>query len=862
MSIYQEILQWSTTRSGLTQDALRRLVTSQNITDSDIDELILLLKKEEGDNTVTINLLPLDSTHLPTSSNTGFIYPKLINIKNPENICALYEKADLQFANSGLIVVYGNNGSGKSSYSRILKKLCWSRDKSIDLKKNVFSGSNDQQKVEFIIEENGTNQSFLWNENIPSHPALNSIFVFDSDCGNIYVNNENPTEYKPTGIDVLERLIETFYRMSQKLEIDIRQYNSQKPLLIENLKTTISGIWFQSIESKTKQEVDTYIQFDESNKKRKEELEKLLSTQDPQEKIKNLTELRIRLNNYVQQFKVIEESYNEESIKTISALKTKLETISKAYVVATAELEGINTLSGFGSDHWRVLWGAAKDFSIKEKFTDNDIFPSNESLEKCVLCQQDLDESAKKRLIGFSEFVLNDISTQLNAVKEQIRLKTENINNTVIQPIENYSELNQYIVEFEKLYKGFYEKFSEIKRNLLNHLSTGVELNIVENIISKNIVDLIANVDLQIKNNTELSKNRSKLIFELNDLITKDFLFSQKVNIKQYHDEYLYKAWINQCKTKLNTTQVSKKIGDLMDNQAVRLQHQEFIGHLNNFSPDLAAKVGITKTRTSSGTTFQKCSFSNIGEGMNTILSEGEQKVVALSNFLAECTIDNRKNSIVFDDPVNSLDMDYRDLISEKIIGLSTDRQIIVLTHDLSFLRLLIDTHKNTTNTDCQVIGIEKYNGVSGIVTDEIPFLAKNVDERIDSIRRILREHDSLIITDGHGRETKLDSARKRFRMLIERSVEEILSNKTYQRFSKNIHIKKGNLSSYIITQKNDVDFLLGLFGKYSVTEHDGGTTTIPQLPSKQVIDQDITDYLAWKIDFKNRLRTFLQTYN
>jgi hypothetical protein len=33
----------------------------------------------------------------------------------------------------------------------------------------------------------------------------NSIFVFDNECGDIYINNENPTEYKPVGIDVLEK---------------------------------------------------------------------------------------------------------------------------------------------------------------------------------------------------------------------------------------------------------------------------------------------------------------------------------------------------------------------------------------------------------------------------------------------------------------------------------------------------------------------------------------------------------------------------------------------------------------------------------------------------------------------------------
>jgi wobble nucleotide-excising tRNase len=73
----------------------------------------------------------------------------------------------------------------------------------------------------------------------------------------------------------------------------------------------------------------------------------------------------------------------------------------------------------------------------------------------------------------------------------------------------------------------------------------------------------------------------------------------------------------------------------------------------------------------------------------STILSEVEQKLIALSNFLAECTIDNRLNTIIFDDPVTSLDMDYRDKISDKIVQLSQNRQMSCFTHDLSFLRCL-----------------------------------------------------------------------------------------------------------------------------------------------------------------------------
>ena len=177
-------------------------------------------------------------------------------------------------------------------------------------------------------------------------------------------------------------------------------------------------------------------------------------------------------------------------------------------------------------------------------------------------------------------------------------------------------------------------------------------------------------------------------------------------------------------------------------------------------------------------------------------------------------------------------------------------------------MRQLIDTHKAITTSDCTIIGLDNYNSISGIVTDEIPYLAKNVQERVDSIRKILRDHDSLSLTDTHGRETKLDSARKRFRMLLERSVEEVLSNKTYERFNKNIHLKKGNLSSYIVTEKTDVDFLLSLFSKYSVTEHDGGTSTIPQIPTKAEIEQDLSNYSSWRANFRDKLRIFQTTNN
>lgn len=862
MSIYQDILDWSQSRPLFIKDALRRIITNSILTPNDIDELILLLKKENGGSNITLNALPINTTHIPIINSSGIDYPKLINLKNPINISALYDKGNLQFEDDGLSIVYGNNGSGKSSYSRILKKLCWSRNSNIDLKKNLFIPSSLPQKVDFIIKTNGVNLNFQWNENDPTHPALSSIYVFDSDCSDIYINKENPTEYKPVGIDILEKLISTLNIISHKISSEILTHNTTKPILEQPLEATQTGQWYSRLESMTRNEIDKGIEFTKTNLDRKQELFNLISTQNPTQNIQNLTGLKKRIENYTLQFKTIEEQFNLLNIEAIKKLRTDYNGTKKAYDIASNELNGLNTIEGFGTNHWRVLWDSAKNFAHQNGMSNGIDFPSGNSLQKCVLCQQELDEIAKKRLESFNLFIMDDISTKLSVIQEKIKNKISHINSISIPPLENFIELNEHIENFKNQYLTFTNSVDSIKKLIFFYLENDGELDIQFLVISPNINNLIINIDKQLEQNNQLLLNKNKLEIEFNELRTKEFLFGNKVTILKYFDDYKQINWLQLCQSHLNTATVSKKIGDLMLNQAVNLQHNEFINHLNSFNKDLTSKVLLAKTRTSQGNTYQKCTLNGLTDPINSVLSEGEQKIISLSNFLAECTIDGRKNTIIFDDPVTSLDIDYRELIANKIVELSNSRQIIVLTHDLAFVRLLIDLHKLIKSADCQIIGIDKYDGISGIITDEIPYLAKNVDERIDNIRRILREHDSLLITDAHGRETKLDSARKRFRMLLERSVEEILSNKAYERFSKNINLKKGNLSGYIVTERADVDFLLNLFGKYSVTEHDGGTSTIPQLPNKQSIDQDITDYLSWKNAFKTKLKTYIQSYN
>ena len=249
MAIYQDILNWSKSRQPFIQDTLRRLIASNSLTENDIDELVQLVKKECGDTTITLSAIPLDDTHIPTTAATNGNYPKLISLSNPINIGALHNQGSLLFSKIGLTVIYGKNGSGKSSYSRILRKLCWSRNPNTTLKRNVFNPSLNAQQVDFVVEVSGSNVNLTWSENSKSHPIFNSFFVFDNDCGDIYINNENPTEYKPVGIDVLEKLLLTFTNIHKILESSTASYNTQKPILSQNLISTNVAQWYGTIEN-------------------------------------------------------------------------------------------------------------------------------------------------------------------------------------------------------------------------------------------------------------------------------------------------------------------------------------------------------------------------------------------------------------------------------------------------------------------------------------------------------------------------------------------------------------------------------------------------------------------------------------
>ncbi|MDE0119183.1 MAG: hypothetical protein OXM55_04155 [Bdellovibrionales bacterium] len=125
MSILSEILEWAKQQDDWKQDAVRRIIENGNYTSEDVKELTdIILFKYGYVEELKVPAKLIDKSKFITVEESKKHKVILKKITAPKNVNALSVDAELKFAINGLTIIYGENGVGKSGYTRILKKCC------------------------------------------------------------------------------------------------------------------------------------------------------------------------------------------------------------------------------------------------------------------------------------------------------------------------------------------------------------------------------------------------------------------------------------------------------------------------------------------------------------------------------------------------------------------------------------------------------------------------------------------------------------------------------------------------------------------------------------------------------------------
>ena len=183
--------------------------------------------------------------------------------------------------------------------------------------------------------------------------------------------------------------------------------------------------------------------------------------------------------------------------------------------------------------------------------------------------------------------------------------------------------------------------------------------------------------------------------------------------------------------------------------------------------------------------------FTNApGVVVTDVLSEGESRTLSLAAFLTELTTAATKSAIIFDDPVSSLDHVWRGRIARRLVVEAKERQVIVFTHDLLFLRLLLDECQRQS-VDCQHQYIRR-EAEAGICSTDLPWIAMNVKDRIGKLRERWQAAEKTFRTSGA--EAYERDARDIYGLLREaweQAVSEVLLNGVVERYRHSIETQR-----------------------------------------------------------------------
>jgi ABC-type multidrug transport system ATPase subunit len=735
----------------------------------------------------SINLhtgLPSLTTSKPNYVPTNKVI-ELETLSNITGVNKLAKNQTLKFSKN-ITVIYGENGTGKTGYGRILKSLGFSYDPNNTVHPNIY-GAIEAKSAVINFKSNGISQTFNWT-GANKNAELQNISVFNNSCVQISLSDRQLI-VSPIGFHLFNIVSSELIELTHLLNAKIASH-----------PTTIS--WADSLHLGTPQQIYISGLSATSTEQNLTELSSITPAQE-QELIDKQTELSQlnktllqteiqNLNSSLSELGVIISKIQNAQTNFTSANWQKLIDLNKDIVILESktktgikEIAENNGIEFYETPQFQSFIKAAEDYI---KVIDKPDYPNLQ--DTCIYCLQPLENEAKLLLESYRTLLNDKTQENLLALKQQktnlinqvLKIETNlffhqptfgiDENQKTIQPaeiIEFNTSLDALKTTFttDKIIEGSAFSFDYAK-----YIKFFTDKKTAIGIVLTQKSDLLSNLSIK---ETELKS-------KISELIDRKLLSTKVLDVKTSITNRKIVATLQSKSSSFSTNSISRKTSDARELLVEKNFNDLFQAELKLFKKsDLKIELNFGTDKGKSKIWHRLNSSYTLAD----ILSEGEQKAISLAEFLTELQLDNVKAPVIFDDPVNSLDHRIIDEVGKRLIELSKQRQVIIFTHSILLLHSLIqqselDTNKQA-NVDFQFHKVKNNFGITGIL-DEV--------EEINSFSYYIKKLQAVIDTKPSPDQDEAKLAAEGYghlRSVIEIAVEDDLLKKTIKRYKKGV---------------------------------------------------------------------------
>jgi len=710
-----------------------------------------------------------------------------------------------------ITLIFGANGSGKSSLCESLKVLA-TPGQPIRPLENVLSAGTVSPTFHFKFKSDAGPQT--WTPAAGYGARQTTVKYFDTTIAIQNVTSAvEPgrvivvTPFKLHVFEWVKALTTKFREVLQRAQLDNSTMLTQVLQAIRTDFAKFKGRPLALIEDKTVSTLATQIKLGEEFKEHKLLREKRATAAE------------------------LEKATSEEGLKLLRAEHRELESL----------LIGLNSLLTSAAELW-ALEPSNKAQTIADKQTAQGVLarmliPEGNTLDSlltllraaslmckmdaaadhaCPLCKRGLGVSEVELFKQYHTLLVGELERDITALKDDLKRARE------------------FVVAVEQIDRKAWEKCKTIPDEVLTEAKTSVELILASCDISKeptpeSIAALeslkastaIWTTQLESKRiaigtaaegRDELVRQLAKLRIELEPLEYAQAITDGLGKLREAQRRVTTAQLWN---TKLPAfTQVLKRITETAKNAHEDLVVKDFEARLNAEYRVLAEKdmaaFGVKLAR--KGVDASVTVLPQVGgNGINDVLSEGEQRLHALALFFAELET-CPQSVLVFDDPISSFDYNYIANYCARLRDYAMkfpDRQAIVLTHNWEFF-VQLQTTLNGAGLD----------GDLSVQVLENCTMVADYSEKMDDLKASIDAH---LAAPGEPSNTMKEEMAGKMRRLMESVVNTHVFNKQRHQYKqKSLQVSEFKQFTKLVPLLSaEAASLRDLYSKLSITEHD-----------------------------------------
>jgi len=783
-----DIVAWSAKLSPWRRDCLRRLAITAELSEDDLGELMSLVKSSGG---LPIAKgppapVPFEKSHFGGGTQAPIV---LKGIANVEKVNRLVPKAGLGFCPDKLTVIYGRNGSGKSGFVRILRTACRTRVENpakLRVLADVYGSETGPQSADIVIDAGGVETAIAWTPGMAAAPQLMQVAVFDSASAQLYVDGGNQIRFLPFGLALPHRLNSTCLILKERLEDERAKVVGDKvdltKIAFNPVRNTAAQAFAGSIsKSTTIDAIEKATIFSAEEQARLDEVARVLAAGAAT--AADISALANWSEALAKETETALVALSDPALDALATLKSTAVSTREAAEVAAGAMFTDEPLPGVGSETWRVLWNAARDYSVKEAYSGSDfpVVAKDDGAAACVLCQQPLEPAAADRMKRFRAYMDDALDSAATTAEKAVADAKTGLAEFKLFHAADYPERTEQVRQRDAGLADILPDFGAavVARRAVALTRLAGEDNEPVAALASLLDPLKAFTTTLNDEKDALTKaadgdERAKLAGEKAELEDRKILAAHRAKLLTQRELLVTDAAYAVALAEVQTMGITKRANELVDAHLTTAVVNRFkaerdhldISHLN---------IGLTRKSGKVQAEFDVDPGTKLTKVTSEILSEGEQRALALAGFLTEVALTDGSGAIVVDDPVSSLDRERCGRVAERLAEESLNRQVIVFTHDIIFFNELCQA-ADERGIEPVTVALFSDKKVAGrIDASGVSWNGAKVSKRLGRIKNAFAPLPKLRATSPADYEMEVKNLYGRLRDTYERIVEEII---------------------------------------------------------------------------------------